>query len=307
LSHHVPVRVVVTGGTGFVGRAVVAMLAARGDDVVVLSRKEGKAPARVRVAVWTPRAEGAWQREIERADAVVGLAGASVMDDRWTPARLAELRASRVESTRLIADAAARAERKPIVVSASGVGIYGMRTDDAVLDEASPQGTDVIAELAAAWEAANQPAADAGARVAVARIGVVLGKGGGALDKLVTPFRAFVGGPIGAGTQWMSWVHLEDVVRAIAFALDTPTFSGPFNVTAPKPVTMNDFARALGIALGRPARMRVPAFAVRAALGERAEVLLTGQRALPSRLEAAGFRFAFPGLEAALADIMTRA
>jgi uncharacterized protein (TIGR01777 family) len=259
------------------------------------------------VAVWTPRAAGPWQREVEEADAVVGLAGAGVMDERWTPARVAELRASRVESTRLIAEAAARAERKPVLLSASAVGVYGMREDAEVLDETSPHGKDVLAEICEGWEAATAPALDAGARVAVARFGLVLGKGGGALAKMAAPFRAFVGGPLGKGTQWMSWVHLEDTVRAIAFALDTPTFQGPFNVTAPNPVTMNDFARALGIALGRPAKMRVPAFALRAALGERAEALLTGQRVISARLEAAGFRFAFPALEAALADIMTRA
>jgi uncharacterized protein (TIGR01777 family) len=283
------------------------MLAARGDEVVVLSRSEAKGEARVRVVRWTPRAAGPWQREVEAADAVVSLAGAPVMDERWTPARLAELRASRVEPTRLIADAIARAAQKPVLVSASAVGVYGMRTDDSVMDEASPHGDDVLAEICDAWEKEASRAADAGARVAVARIGIVLGTGGGALGKMAAPFRAFVGGPLGAGTQWMSWVHLEDTIRAIAFALDTGTFSGPFNLCAPKPVTMNDFARALGIAVGRPALMRVPAFVLRAALGDRAKVLLTGQRVVPKRLEAAGFRFAFPGLEAALADIMTRA
>jgi uncharacterized protein (TIGR01777 family) len=307
ISHHVPVRVVVSGGTGFEGRAIVAMLAARGDEVVVLSRSEGKGEARVRVVGWTPRAAGPWQREIEAADAVVSLAGAGVMDERWTRARLTEIRASRAEPTRLIAEAIARAETKPALVGASAVGIYGMRTDDLVMDEGSPHGTDVLAEICDAWEKEASRAAEAGARVALARIGIVLGKGGGALDKMAAPFRAFVGGPIGDGKQWMSWVHLEDTVRAIAFALDTATFSGPFNVCAPRPVTMSDFARALGIAVGRPARMRVPAFALRAALGHRASVLLTGQRVVPKHLEAAGFRFAFPGLEAALADIMTRA
>jgi uncharacterized protein len=307
LAHDVPVRVVVSGGTGFVGRAVVAMLAARGDDVVVLSRKDGKPTTRVRIVPWTPRAAGPWQREVEEADGIVALAGASVMEQRWTAARIAELRASRVESTRLIAEAVARAATKPVLVSCSAVGIYGMRTDDVVCDEAAPHGKDVLAEICDAWEASTHSATEAGARVAIARIGVVLGTGGGALHEMITPFRAFVGGPIGPGTQWMSWVHLEDTVRAVAFALDTPALAGPFNVTAPKPVTMNDFARALGIALGRPAKLRVPAFALRAALGDRAEVLLTGQRAVPRRLEAEGFRFAFPGLESALADIMTRA
>src|SRR5262249_55128717 len=195
MSHHVPVRVVVSGGTGFVGRAVVAMLAARGDEVVVLSRHEGKG-----LVKWTPRVAGPWQKEIEASDAVVSLAGAGVMDERWTPARLEELRASRVEPTRLISEAIARAKTKTVLVSASAVGIYGMRRDDAIRDETSPHGSDVLASICGGWEAATAAAADAGARVAMARIGIVLGKGGGALEKMAPPFRAFVGGPIGAGT-----------------------------------------------------------------------------------------------------------
>ncbi len=299
-------RVVITGGTGFVGRNVASLLAARGDDVTVLTRDgSGKPEARVRFGVWTPSAAGDWQRTLEDADAVVSLQGAGVMDERWTAARVALLRKSRVDSTRLIAEAIARAPKKATLVSASAVGVYGMRMDGEILDERGAHGQDVLAEICEAWEGAAALAREAGARIAMARIGMVLGPGGGALAKLLPPFRAFVGGPLGAGSQWISWVHVEDVVRAIAFAIDTPTFAGPFNLTAPNPVTMNELARAVGHSLRRPARMRVPAVALRAALGARAEAILTGQRAIPRHLLDSGFTFAFPRLDEALADILS--
>jgi uncharacterized protein (TIGR01777 family) len=224
------------------------------------------------------------------------------MDSRWTEARLEELRASRIEPTRLIAEAIAGAPKKAALVSASAVGIYGMRTDDETLDETGAHGTDVLARLCDDWEAAARPAASAGARVALARIGIVLGKRGGALAEMLPPYRAFVGGPLGGGAQWVSWVHEDDVVRALLLAIDR--LEGPFNVTAPEPVTMDALARAIGRATGRPSFFRVPAFALRALLGERAAVLLTGQRVVPRHLEREGFAFAFTSLDAALADIL---
>ncbi len=300
-------RVVVTGGTGFVGASLSAALAARGDEVTVLTRGAPRALGeRVTAALWTPTAPGEWQRVVEEADAVVTLSGAGVMDERWTPSRMEELHTSRITPTRLVAEALARARgagRAPVLVATSAVGIYGMREDDAPLAESAPHGEDVLARLCEEWEAAAAPARDAGVRVAVARLGVVLGPGG-ALARMVPPFRAFVGGPLGKGTQIVSWIHLADAVRALVFAIDTAGFAGPFNVTAPHAASMNELSAAIGAALGRPSRVRAPAFALRAALGARADVLLTGQRVIPSALHAAGFRFSFEHVGDALADIL---
>lgn len=303
-------RVVVTGGTGFIGRALVAALTARKDEVTVVSRDPARArgvlPAGVACEAWAARE--AWAERVRAAAVVVHLAGEGVADQRWTRERLEAIRASRVETTDAVAQAIAGAFAKPALVSTSAVGIYGMRRDDEVLDELGAHGSDALASVCEAWEAAADPVRRSGGRVAIARIGVVLGAGGGVLARLVPTFRAFAGGPLGDGRQWLSWVHVDDVVRALLFAIDRGDFDGAFNVTAPKPVTMADFAKALGHALRRPAVMRVPAFALRLALGEGlAEALLTGQRAVPARLERAGFTFQYETLATALAAIVAQA
>ncbi len=300
-------KAVVTGGTGFVGSALCAALAARGDDVTILTRGVARElePA-IHAVPWDPGVPGNWQRYVEEADAVFGLAGAGVMDEKWTPARMKVLVDSRVVSTRLVSEAVARAHqagRKPVYVSASAIGIYGMQTEDLRFTEGGAHGTDVLAKLCESWEAATSPAKEAGARVPLARIGIVLGPGG-ALEKMLPPFRAFVGGPIGSGKQIMSWIHLSDAVRALLFACDTATLDGPFNVVAPNAVSMNEMAAGIGKALHRPSVMRAPSFAVRAALGERADVVLSGQRVIPAALLAAGFRFSFEHVSDALADIL---
>jgi len=291
------VRVLVTGGTGLIGRALVAALRARGDEVVVVSR----AAAVAGVVSWDV-AIG----EVARADAVVHLAGEPISAGRWTRARLQRIRASRVETTAMLAAALEGAARKPqVFVSGSAVGIYGMRTDDTVLDEASPPGHDVLAEIAVAWEAAADAARGVGVRVVHPRTGIVLGKEGGALAKMALPFRLFAGGPLGSGSQWVSWVHLRDEVRALLFAIDRADLSGPMNVVAPEPVSMESLARAIGRTLRRPSWLRVPAFALRASLGDGlARAVLTGQRALPGKLSAAGFVFDYPRIDEALADLL---
>jgi len=287
-------RVLVTGGKGFIGRALVSALAERGDEAIVVSRAGG-------AVGWD-----AAPREVERADAVVHLAGEPIADARWTPARIELIRSSRVRSTEILAGAIERAARKPrVFVSGSAIGVYGMRKGDEELDEEAAPGDDVLARIAMAWEEAAAPARAAGVRVVHPRTGIVLGRGGGALAKMVGPFKWFAGGPLGDGLQWLSWIHLRDTVRGLLFAVDSSSVVGPLNLVAPNPSTMESFARELGRAMRRPARLRVPSFALRLALGEGvAGLLLTGQRAVPRKLLAAGFTFDFPRLGEALSDLL---
>ncbi len=293
------VRILLTGGTGFIGAPVAEALEKRGDTVVVVSRHPATGGSRALVG-WD-----AVEREIEQADAVVHLAGEPVADARWTPDRLERIRSSRVDTTARLASAIASASARPrVFVSASAIGVYGMRRDGVVCDEETLPGEDVLARVCVAWEAAAQPARAAAVRVVHPRIGVVLGTGGGALPKMAKAFRWFVGGPVGDGTQWTSWIHVDDAVRALLFLVDTASLAGPVNLVAPTPVTMNELARAVGRSLGRPSAMRVPAFALRLAFGEGlAELLLTGQRVAPRRLEEAGFTFGFSRLDEALATL----
>lgn len=308
-------RVVVSGGNGFVGQALCHVLVARGDQVVILTRGPARdaahacaecgAGGKVELVTWTPERAGPWMKVVDGADAVVHLAGASIAEKRWTEERKCVLRSSRIESARLLARAIAEAERRPpVFVSASAVGYYGIEAGDRVLTEEDAAGGDFLATLTRDWEAAAEPARAAGVRACHPRLGLVLGREGGVYAKLAPLFRAFLGGPIGDGRQWMPWVHARDVVRALVAMISRVDLSGPYNVVAPEPVTMNAFAEELGASLHRPSSMRVPAMAVRLAMGsEAARSILTGQRALPARLVDAGFAFVFPDLRSALADL----
>ncbi|MBV9946317.1 MAG: TIGR01777 family oxidoreductase [Myxococcales bacterium] len=291
-------RILLTGGTGFIGAALARVLAERGHQVARVSRDR-------RAGLTWDAIDG----EVGRAEAIVHLAGEPIAGARFTATHLERVRESRVETTERIARAIERAAARPrVFVSASAAGYYGMRRDDAVLDEAAPPGDDPVAQICVAWEQAADPARAAGVRVVHPRFGTVLGRGGGALAKLEPAFRWFVGGPLGDGRQWVSWIHLADAVRAVLFAIDRESVSGPMNVVAPEPVRMNDLAAALGRAMRRPSRLRAPALALRVALGEGfARLLLTGQRATPARLLAEGFDFRFARLDLALADLYARA
>ncbi|NOU31170.1 MAG: TIGR01777 family protein [Polyangiaceae bacterium] len=303
-------RILVTGGTGFIGSALVRRLVDRGDDVVVFSRnvpppKEPAAHGHARVThvQWTPETAGPWQETVKEVDAVVHLAGQGIMDHRWSPEFLEACRNSRIRPTRLLADALCKGTRCKTWVSASAVGYYGMDTGGAEVDESTPAGTDVLARMCVDWEGAADPARDAGVRVSHPRIGLVLGRDGGVFAKMLPAFKAFVGGPLGCGIQYFPWVHIEDTVSALVFAVDTKDFQGPFNLVSPNPVTMGEFARSLGSALGRPSFMAVPAFALKLALGEQSRALLTGQRAIPKKLADARFPFLYPELGSALSDL----
>lgn len=307
-------RVVISGGTGFVGRAVVHALMARGDEPIVLTRGRPRwvdhacgecgAGSKAELVTWTPEEPGEWQSTLDGADAVINLAGANVGHGRWTRERMEAIRSSRVRSTELLAKAMAAAKRKPkVFVSASACGYYGIDTQDRILTEESPPGDDFLAKVCVEWEAAADPARKAGIRVVHPRIGVVLGRGGGVLRRMVPLFRAFLGGPVGDGSQYVSWVHLRDVVHAFEAMIERDDLTGPFNVTAPEPVTMNEFAETLAEVMRRPALFRVPDFAVKLAMGRMSEVVLTGPRAVPRRLVDAGHAFVFPELGSALADL----
>jgi uncharacterized protein len=295
-------KVVVAGGTGWLGSALCRSMDADGHDVVVLSRTLGRGgeahgPRRV---VWDGRSVGAWAAELEDADAVINLSGESVMDGRWSEERKRALVASRVEPTTAIVGAIKRAQNRPgVLVNASAVGYYGDKGDQPVT-ESDPPGNDFLARLVVEWEQAAMQAVVLGVRVCTMRIGIVLGPGGGALAQLALPFRFFLGGYVGSGKQWISWVHIDDVVGLFRFAVERADATGAINVTAPEPATNRQLAQTLGSVLGRPSWVPAPAFALRIVLGELAESLLVGQRVLPAAAQQLGYRFQHPALESAL-------
>jgi hypothetical protein len=297
------VRVFVTGATGLVGRALVPALAARGDEVLALSRRPApeELPPRVRAVQGDPARPGAWQEALATCDACVNLAGEPVAEGRWTEARKRAIRESRIEATRNVAAVvAARGPR--VLVSGSAIGYYGSRGDEA-LDESSRPGDDFLGRTCVEWEAAAD-AASPRARVVKVRTGIVLAREGGALPKLVLPFRMLAGGPVGDGSFWQSWIHLADEVGLLLLALDDARAEGPLDATAPGPVRNRDLARAIGRVLRRPSLLPTPPLALRLALGEMADVVLASQRVLPAKALALGYRFRFPTIEPALRDLL---
>lgn len=299
-------KILVTGATGLVGRGLVQRLSQRGDHVTALTRREAESvkhlfPLGTDVLVGDPVRPGAWTKALGRFDAVVHLAGESVFDKRWSPEQKDKLRQSRVESTRLLVEAIAKAEKKPqVLVSASAIGYYGARRDDAV-GEADRPGVDFLAQLSADWEAA---ALKAPCRVVTLRIGVVLSPEGGALAKMLPPFKMGLGGPVGDGSQWVSWIHQRDLESLILRVVDDDALVGAINGTAPTPVTNKEFSKTLAKALHRPCLFAVPVPALRLMFGEVADVMAGGQRVEPRRALAAGFRFSHPTLTGALADVL---
>ena len=287
-------RIVVAGGTGFLGSPLVDSLRADGHTVTVLTRR----PGRSNQVAWDPYGSiTGWAHVMEDADAVINLAGASI-SQRWTAAHKREMWNSRVRGTRTLVAAMKSVRRiPPVLLNGSAVGIYGPRRDEPVTEETRP-GSGFLAALGEAWEK-EALAAGPDARVVLLRTGLVFGPGGGALAPMALPFRFFVGGPVGSGTQYVSWIHRDDWLAMVRWAL-LNNISGPLNVTAPNPVTNAEFARTLGKTLGRPAMFPAPAFAVRLVLGEMADAVLTGQRVFPDKAQSLGFDFTYPSLESAL-------
>lgn len=294
-------KIIVAGGTGFLGRALVAALRARGDDVRVLTRA-AKAPGEI---AWAPDGGvGAWLPSLEGAEAIVNLAGAGIADKRWTDARKREIVESRLQATRSLVAAAGSLQSPPrVFVSASAVGYYGDRGAEVVTED-TPAATDFLGVLAREWEEAAQPVTVHGTRLVILRTGLVLAADGGALGQMRLPFSLGVGGRLGSGAQYMPWIHRDDWVRLVLWLIDEPAAEGPFNLAAPQPVTNAAFTKALGRALKRPTIFPVPAFALKLLFGEMAgPLLLAGQRAVPAKAEAMGFRFDYPDLAAALGAI----
>jgi len=298
-------KVFLTGGTGFVGTYLSQELAQKGHDITILTRQKEPAAAagsRSRFVTGDPKQEGPWMAEVARHDWIINLAGSSIFS-KWTKESKQMLRDSRVLTTRNLVAALAVGDRRQFLCSTSAPGYYGPRGDEE-LTEASPPGQDFLARLAQDWEAEALKARDLGIRTVITRFGIVLGKEGGMLEQLVPVFKRFVGGPVGSGEQWLSWIHQQDLVRAYLFLLEHPDLAGPVNFTSPNPVRNRDFAQALGRALGRPSFMPAPAFMMRLMLGELAEVVLTGQKFLPERLLAAGFQFLYPTIDQALKHLL---
>ncbi len=305
-------KVAITGATGFIGSHLVARLHESGHDLVVLSRDRDRARRvfpqvafpRVETVPYTPLQLGDWQSAIAGCDGVVNLAGAPIAE-RWTPAHKQTIQDSRIKATAVLVDAIAQADPKPtVLVSASAIGYYGT-SETAVFDETTPPiQIDFLSQLCQSWEAAAHKAEAAGVRVVIPRFGIVLGQGG-ALARMLTPFRLFTGGPIGSGRQWFSWIHIDDLVSLITKALTDSTMQGVYNGTAPSPVTMATACDALGQALHRPSWLPVPDFVIQALLGDAAIVVLEGQQVLPKRTQAAGFTYQYPTVAEAMKAVVT--
>ncbi|MGY2794405.1 uncharacterized protein ACVWVQ_001471 [Thermostichus sp. MS-CIW-36] len=302
-------RIVITGGSGFIGRRLVARLLEQGDQVLVLTRRLeqarrilGESP-NLKLLPYDPYQPQAWAAALEGYEGIVNLAGEPLASSRWTETKKKEIRRSRVETTQALVQALASLNQKPqVMISSSAVGYYGSHPEGDPLTETDPPAQDFLAEVCQAWEAAARPVEELGIRLAIVRTGIVLGPDGGALGQMLAPFQFFIGGTIGSGKQWLSWIHREDWVSLVCFLLGQG--SGVFNATAPNPVQMEEFCRTLGQVLGRPSWLPVPELALELLLGEAAQVVLTGQKVIPQAALQMGFTFQYPHLKEALRQIL---
>ncbi|MBO1068641.1 MAG: TIGR01777 family protein [Dolichospermum sp. DEX189] len=305
-------KIAISGATGFVGSRLVERLHTEGHRILVLTRnptfaqKVFPSPAfpNLEIIAYTPSVSGTWQDAIAGCDGVVNLAGEPIAEGRWTPERKQEILNTRKLGTQKIVEAIAKANPRPIVlVNTSAIGYYGT-SETASFNEDSASGNDFLAQVCQEWEQEATKVKDANVRLVILRFGIVLGNGG-ALGKMITPFKLFAGGPIGSGQQWFSWIHLDDIVGLIIQALTNPTMEGVYNATAPQPVRMNDLSTTMGNVMNRPSWLPVPGFAIEAILGDGAKVVLEGQKVLPKRTLESGFEYQYPNLQSALTQILT--
>jgi uncharacterized protein (TIGR01777 family) len=298
-------KVFMTGGTGFVGTYLSRELAQAGHTITILTRRE-RPPSLdqsgINFLVGDPTQEEPWMAVVPEHDWIINLAGASIFN-RWTEPLKKEIMESRVRTTRNLVKALAAGDRRQLFCSTSAIGYYGPRGEEE-LTEDSPSDSDFLGEVARNWEAEALKAQDLGVRVVITRFGIVLGKDGGALGQMVPMFKKFLGGPIGSGLQWFSWMHQQDQARAFRFIQEHSEITGQVNFTAPNPVRNRDLTKALGRVLHRPTFVTAPEFMLRLVLGEFADTLLTGQKVFPQRLLDAGFSFKFPNIEAALENLL---
>ncbi len=298
-------KILMTGGTGFVGTSLSKRLISEGHSVTVLTH-ENKEPALKMQGLsylhGNPTVQGEWQKAVPEHDVIINLAGASIFS-RWTEEQKQILRSSRILTTRNLVDALPKDAKHITLFSTSAVGYYGFHQDEE-LTESSPVGNDFLARLAYDWESEALNAQKKGARVVMTRFGIVLGKDGGALGQMIPLFKFFLGGPLGSGRQWFSWVHMRDLVEAFIFLLDKKEISGPVNLCSPEPVRNKELGAAIGRVLHRPSFMPAPGFMIKLILGEFGSVLLEGQRVIPKRLLDAGYKFKYPGIDEALKNII---
>lgn len=302
-------RVFITGGTGLIGTRLVTALLERGDQAVVLTRGKaaaaGKLPDKAELIEGDPQQPGTWMEKVSGCEAVVNLAGENLFAHRWNDSFKEALRDSRLRSTRNVVEAISRAPNKPqVLVQGSAIGYYGFTGDEQLTEDSPGQTGDFLGQLSHDWEAAAQPVEQAGVRLVLLRTGVVLAREGGALKQMMLPFKLFTGGKVGSGGQWVSWIHHADEVGLILFALDNAAARGPLNATAPNPVTNAQLAKAIGKALWRPSFFPTPGFMLKLMLGEVSNLVLKGQRVIPKRAQQWGYRFQFPEIDGALADIL---
>lgn len=300
-------KIIVAGGSGLIGQALITSLLVHGHQVWVLTRSPERArlPAGAQAAGWDGKTPQGWGHLVDSADAIINLAGENIGERPWTNARKASIRDSRVAVGRAITEAVRASARRPqVLIQSSGVGYYGPRGDEPLTEQAGGGG-DFLASVTVDWEASTQPVEELGVRRVITRTGIVLTPEGGALARFLWPWRMYAGGPMGSGKQWYSWIHIHDQVEAIRFLLENPASSGVYNLTAPEPVTNAAFGKTLAEVLRRPFWLPVPAFGLKLLLGEMSTMVLDGQRALPERLLAEGFVFRFTDLKAALEDLLT--
>lgn len=305
-------RILITGGSGLIGRELTRGLLANNHEVIILSRNPGRVqnlPAGARAVQWDAQTADGWLAEAEGADAIVNLAGENLageglLPERWTAAKKEAILRSRANAGQAVVDAVQKATNKPrVVLQASAIGYYGVHGDEK-LDENSPAGDDFLAHVCREWEASTAPVEEMGVRHVITRIGLVLSEDGGPLPSILLPYKLFIGGPLGNGRQWWSWIHIQDVAGAMQFLIEHPEAAGPVNLTAPNPLTNNAFGKTLGQVLGRPHLIPVPALALRTLFGEAATVIVDGQRVLPTKLESYDYAYQFSDLKPALQDLL---